>query len=341
MILVTGGTGLVGSHLLYHLINNGKNVRATYRTKAKFNTVKRIFQYYSDHGEELFQKIEWIEADITEIPALEIAFKNVDYVYHCAANLSFKKADYHLSKETNVIGTSNIVNLCLSNSVKRLCHVSSIATLGESTNTLITEDTPWNPENNKNNIYAITKYNAELEVWRGVQEGLDVVIVNPGVIIGPGYWNESTGEIYTKINNGFNYFTSGSVGIIAVNDVVKAMIALQESIVRNEKFILVSDNITYKEFILHISNALDIKNTLKSLKKWHLLTYYQIEKIRYLFSKGSPSLNKANINSAFKNLNYDTSKIKNTIPFEFTPIKESIQNITKLYQMDINKKSSL
>lgn len=334
MILVTGSTGLVGSHLLYHLINNGESVRAIYRSKNKIKNVKRVFQYYTDNTEKLFNKIEWIQADITDVPALEVAFKNIDYVYHCAANLSFNKADYHLSKETNVTGTSNIVNLCLSNSVKKLCHVSSIATLGENLNSPITEDTNWNPENNKHNIYAITKYNAELEVWRGTQEGLDAVIVNPGVIIGPGFWNESTGEIFTKIDHGFNYFTKGSVGIIAVNDVVKAMISLQENRVKNEKFILVSDNITYEKFIQYISNALNKKNNLKSLKKWQLILYYQVEKIKYLFLKGSPSLNKSNINSAFKNLSYDISKIKNTIPVKFTPIKESIQNIAKLYQTD-------
>ena len=337
MVLVTGGTGLVGSHLLYHLINKDESVRAIYRTKNKFELVKKVFQYYTDNAEELFNKIEWIEADITDVPALSIAFKNIDYVYHCAANLSFNKADYHLSRDTNVIGTANIINLCLSNYVKKLCHVSSIATLGENLNAPISEDTHWNPENNKHNIYAITKYNAELEVWRGTQEGLDVVIVNPGVIIGPGFWNKNTGEIFTKINNGFKYFTNGSVGIIAVNDVVKTMILLQESTVKNEKFILVSDNITYEKFIQYISSALGKNSTLKSLKKWQLKTFYQIEKIKCLFIKGSPSLNKSNINSAFKNLNYDASKIKNTIPFEFTSIKESIQNIAKLYLMDIKE----
>lgn len=336
MVLVTGGTGLVGSHLLYQLINKNESVRAIYRTKNKFKLVKRVFQYYTDNAEELFNKIEWIEADITDIPALEVAFKNIDYVYHCAANLSFKKADYHLSKETNVTGTSNIVNLCLSNSIKKLCHVSSIATLGENLNAPITEDTHWNPENNKHNIYAITKYNAELEVWRGTQEGLDAIIVNPGVIIGPGFWNESTGEIFTKIYNGFNYFTRGSVGIIAVNDVVKTMISLQQGNVKNEKFILVSDNIAYEKFIECICDAFGKKNNLKPLGKWQLILYHQFEKMKYLFIKGSPSLNKSNINSAFKNLRYNTSKIKNRIPFEFTPIKESIQNIVKLYEMDKN-----
>ena len=340
MILVTGGTGLVGSHLLFHLIKNGESVRAIYRTKNKFETVKRIFQYYTTDSETLFNKIEWIHADITDVPALELAFINIDYVYHCAANLSFNKVDYQLSKETNVTGTSNIVNLSLTNSVKKLCHVSSIATLGENMNAPITEDTHWNPEKNKHNIYAITKYNAELEIWRGIQEGLTAVIVNPGLIIGPGYWEESTGEIFTKVDEGFHYFTTGSVGVISVNDVVKTMIYLQESSLKNEQYILVSENTTYQKFIQHISDALDKKRKLKNVKQWQLSLYYQFEKIKFLFLKGHSSLNKVNINSAFKNLCYESSKINNCINFEFTAIKPSIQKTAKLYQLDKNKKAT-
>jgi len=225
MILVTGGTGLLGTHLLYKLVTQGKVVRAIYRDASKFEKVKKVFSYYSENPKDIFEKIDWIQADINDVPALEVAFQKVTHVYHCAADLSFNPKNYKQSKEVNVIGTANIVNLCLSNEVVKLCHVSSIATLGEELQKQITEETRWNPENNRQNIYAITKYDAELEVWRGTQEGLDVVVVQPGVIIGPGFWNSGTGEIFTKVSNGFNYYTSGTVGVVDVNDVVKSMCA--------------------------------------------------------------------------------------------------------------------
>ena len=174
MILVTGGTGLLGAHLLYKLVTQGKVVRAIYRDASKFEIVKEVFSYYSENPNIVFDKIDWIQAEITDVPALEVAFQKVTHVYHCAADLSFNPKNYNESRQVNVIGTANIVNLCLSNEVAKLCHVSSIATLGEDLKKPITEETRWNPENNTQNIYAITKYDAELEVWRGVQEGLDV-----------------------------------------------------------------------------------------------------------------------------------------------------------------------
>ncbi len=331
MILVTGGTGLVGSHLLYQLITNKKKVRAIYRDKEKIKFTKNIFSFYTENYEVIFNKIDWVQADITETPSLEIAFKNIKNVYHCAADLSFNIKNYKTSIATNVIGTANIVNFCLSENIQKLCYVSSIATVGEDTKKPITETTLWNSEKNKNNIYAITKYNAELEVWRASQEGLNVVIINPGVIFGAGFWNKGTGEIFTKIDNGFKYYTSGNVGVIDVNDVVKAMIFLMNSEITNERFIAVSENITYYTLIQLISASLGKNESLKFVKKWEIKLVYLFEKIKYTFTKGNPSLSNVAINASFKTLNYDASKLKNVLSFKATPFTESIQNITKHY----------
>ena len=165
MILVTGGTGLLGAHLLYKLVVQQKRVRAIYRTKEKVEHAKKIFSYYSDAPGDLFKTIDWVEADITDVPALDIAFKDISQVYHCAANLSFNPKDYKTSRDVNVVGTANIVNLCLSHKVSKLCHVSSIATLGEGVNAPINETTPWNPENNKNIhlfFYKIDEFNGKI-----------------------------------------------------------------------------------------------------------------------------------------------------------------------------------
>jgi len=333
MILVTGGTGLLGAHLLCKLVTQGKVVRAIYRDASKFEKVKKIFSYYSEKPNDVFDKVDWIQAEITDVPALEVAFQNVTHVYHCAADLSFNPKNYRQSKEVNVTGTANVVNLCLSHGVSKLCHVSSIATLGEELLKPITEETRWNPENNTQNIYAITKYDAELEVWRGVQEGLDAVVVQPGVIIGPGFWNSGTGELFTKVSKGFNYYTSGIIGVVDVNDVVKSMCVLIDSEVVNEKFILVSENIECKKLLQTVSEVLESKKELKEVKRWQLLFYLQLDKFFSFISSKKRSVYKSNINSAFKELKYDNSKIKNTIEIEFMSVVASIQETGKLFMV--------
>ncbi len=279
----------------------------------------------------MFDKITWIKADVIDIPALGIAFKDVTKVYHCAADLLFNKSNYNHSRKTNVEGTANIVNLCISNKIVKLCYVSSVATIGEDVNKPITEETKWNPENNYDNIYAITKYDAELEVWRGVQEGLSVIIVNPGVILGPGFWNSGTGEIFTKVANGFCYYTSGAVGVIDVYDVVKSMVLLMDSTITNEQFILVSENITYKKLIENIIQITGSTKSAKEIKKWHLLLYEKADCLLSFIFRKKRSIFKANVNSAFKTLVYDSSKIKKTIHLEFTPIKKSIKKTGTIF----------
>lgn len=334
MILVTGGTGLLGAHLLYKLATQQKRVRAIYRTKGKIEQVKKIFSYYTNSADDLCNAIEWVEADITDVPALDAAFKDITLVYHCAANISFNPKAYKNSRHVNVIGTANIVNLCLSHNVKKLCHVSSIATLGEDVKGLITEATHWNPENNKDNIYAITKYDAELEVWRGVQEGLDVVIVNPGVILGSGFWTFGTGDLFRKVAKGFNYVTSGIVGVVDVNDVAKAMIALVNSEVVNEQFIMVSENMSYRKLMTLMSKSLEDRQQLKEVQRWQLLIILQLDKLLHILKLKKRSLYKANINSAFKQLNYDTTKLTSLLDVQYTPIEESIAVIAKNYKGD-------
>ncbi len=198
MILVTGGTGLVGAHLLLHLIENGEQVRAIYRTEANCVKTKALFSHY--HKEHLFGAIEWIPGDILDIPSLEMAFQDIKQVYHCAALISFDPKDEDAIRKTNIEGTANIVNFCLAKKTEKLCFVSSIAALGDLAphESEITETTEWNPEK-PHSDYAISKYGAEMEVWRGQQEGLKVIIVNPGVILGPGFPSQGSGTLFTTI----------------------------------------------------------------------------------------------------------------------------------------------
>ena len=225
MILVTGGTGLVGSHLLYHLSLKNDAIRAIYRTESSLEKVKKVFSYYTNDA-TYFDKIEWFQADITQVPAMIPAFEDVKHVYHCAAFISFNRKDYREMRKVNIHGTAIVVNLCVDAKIEKLCFVSSIAAVGESLNdALIDEECEWNKELD-NSGYSITKFGAEMEVWRASQEGVEVVIVNPGVILGSGFWNAGSGKLFSQVYNGFKYYTEGITGFVAVQDVVKPMIQL-------------------------------------------------------------------------------------------------------------------
>tara|TARA_Y100001963_G_C6759584_1_gene438758 strand:+ start:235 stop:1245 length:1011 start_codon:yes stop_codon:yes gene_type:complete len=335
MILVTGGTGLVGAHLLFHLLNENQPIRAIYRNEKKFDTVKRIFGYYTNNVDTLFDTIEWVKADLNNIPQLTEAFKDITHVYHCAAFVSFEPDKFNLLQKTNIKGTANIVNFCIDHKVEKLCFVSSIAALGASLNNkAITEDTEWNNEID-NSVYAITKYGAELEVWRGTQEGLDAVIVNPGVIIGPGIWRYGSGSLIKMIYNGLKYYTTGSTGYIDVNDVVKAMIQLVKSDVKNERYILVSENLSFKDFFTKTANYLGVKPPQKEAKPWLLNIAWRLDWLKHKLTRKRRVLSKQTANSAVTTTIYSNNKIKDAIGFEFLPMDKSIETTTSLFKNDL------
>ena len=339
MILVTGGTGLVGAHLLYKLVSNGQNVRAIYRREKTLKRVKHVFSYFSNNAEELFEKIDWAEADLNDIPKLQTAFKDVTHVYHCAAFVSFEPNKYHQLRRVNIQGTANIVNLCISHSIKKLCYISSIAAIGHyaDSSKLITEQTAWNPEDD-NSVYAITKYGAELEVWRGTQEGLDTVIVNPGIILGAGYWKGgSSGNLFRKIHEGITHYVNGVVGYVDVFDVVDAMVLLMNSNIKNEHFILVSENLSFKDFQYKVAHSLNVKPPKKEAKPWLLNVAWRLDWLKHKITGSRRSFVKHTAKSAVSITQYDNSKIKNALDFEFKPINQSIEEICKLYQKDLKE----
>jgi len=331
MILVTGSTGLVGSHLLYKLATNGEKVRAIYRNERKLANIKNVFACYTDNYETIFKSIEWFEADILDIPSLSDAFKDIDYVYHCAAFVSFEPNKYHLLRKTNIEGTANVVNLCLSNNIKKLCHVSSIATLGNPNNANeITEDSEWNPEAN-NTIYGITKYGAEIEVWRGSQEGLDIVMVNPGVILGAGIWRYGSGSLFKKAHQGLKYYTSGSVGLVDVEDVVNIMIALTKSNITNERFILVAENWSYKAFLQAMAKAVNAKIPEKLAATKLLQIGWRLDWLNHKLFGKRRQLTKHLVSSLSTQKTYSNKKIKSQLHYDFKSVSESIIEIGSLY----------
>ncbi|MFC4723167.1 NAD-dependent epimerase/dehydratase family protein [Geojedonia litorea] len=337
MILVTGGTGLVGSHLLYNLISQNKNVRALYRRKHKIDLVKHVFSYYSENHEALFNSIEWVEGDLNDIPALEKAFDNVTNVYHAAAFVSFEPDKYYQLRKINIEGTANIVNLCVAHNIKKLCYVSSVAAVGHSQQPehLITEETPWNKEED-HSVYAITKYGAEIEVWRGTQEGVDAVIVNPGIILGPGYWRSGgSGSLITQIYKGMPYYTKGVAGYVDIWDVVKLMTRLMDSDIINERFILVSENLSFRDFQAKVAQALNVEPAKKEATKLILQIGWRLDWLNHKLRGKRRKFSKQLANTVNSKRFFDNSKIKSALNFEFTPIDESITKVCDYYLNDV------
>lgn len=329
MILVTGATGLVGSHLLLHLLQQGEdNIRAIYRNVQSITKTKHVFEIYD--ALTLFEAIQWQQADILDLPALEEAFEGITHVYHCAAMVSFDPKDEKILRKTNIEGTANIVNLCLAHSIEKLCHVSSIAALGESLHysTPITEQTEWNPALYHSD-YALSKFGSEMEVWRGTQEGLDVVIVNPGVIFGRGFYREGSSELFYKVHQGFPFYTTGTTAVVSVEDVVSCMHQLMQSEHKNERYILVSDNLTNRELLHFIATLLHKKPASFEIGPFGLTLAWRLDALVSVVTRKKRSFTRAIAKASLSSFIYDASKIEQTLNFTFSPYQEFLVNASK------------
>ena len=329
MILVTGGTGLVGAHLLLHLVEQGENVRAMYRSTTSIEKTKNLFSLYNKS--HLFEKIEWMEADILDIPSLENAFQNIDFVYHCAALISFDPKDEEVIRKTNIEGTANIVNFCLAYKIKKMLFVSSIAALGDlnATETTISETTEWNPEK-PHSDYAISKYGAEMEVWRGQQEGLNVLIVNPGVILGPGFSEQGSGALFSAVAKGLSFYTLGTTGFIAVTDVVETSVRLMKSEIQNERFTLIESNYSFQEILNSIADSLNVKRPKRHASPFLVNVFWRLDWFLSTFFLQKRKLSRASAKASYSKTEFTNAKILSTITPKFKSVKEYIQFIATL-----------
>jgi nucleoside-diphosphate-sugar epimerase len=330
MILVTGATGLVGSHLILTLLENKATVRAIYRHDLSIAKTRAIFELY-DKG-FLFHKIQWIKADITDVTSLDAAFANIEYVYHCAALISFDPSDEQLLRKTNIEGTANLVNFCIEHQIKKLCFVSSIATLGDlkEHETIISEETEWNPEL-PHSDYAISKYGAEMEVWRGREEGLKVVIVNPGVIIGPGFWESGSGQLFTKVKNGMLFYTRGATGFVGIHDVVKCLVYCMNNPTKEERFCLIAENLSF-DFILKTMAKAMMANPPKLYAGIYLTAIaWRADWLFSLLLRKKRTLSKLMAKSLHQKNRYANNKIKSIYLVPFENIEQCIMNCAELY----------
>jgi dihydroflavonol-4-reductase len=333
MILVTGGTGLTGSHLLFELTKAGRAVRATKRANSSVDFVKNIFSLYASNADELLKLIEWVDVDLLDFSAISESINGVETVYHTGAVVSFNPKDSQSISETNIRGTANIVDACIQRGVKTLCHISSIASLGEPNEQgIVDESCIWSKIKGKS-AYAKSKFYGEMEVWRGAEQGLRVIIVNPSVILGPGRWNSGSGQLFTRLSKGMPFYTNGVTGYVDVRDVARAMVLLNENqVVKNERFILNSQNLTYKEVFSTIALSAGKKEPRYEVKPWMINVVYPIVKLfGTLIGKGA-TISRENLNSAFSKTFYSSEKIKAQISFSFIPISDSVKFISEIYQ---------
>lgn len=331
MILVTGGTGMVGSSILLECVKKNESTRAIYRRTESLNHIKHLFEKLIPDKLNSFEQIEWVKADLNDLEALNAAFKGVKCVYHCAAKVSLVQFQNKRLIKTNIEGTANIVNLCIKHNIKKLGYVSSIASLGAERNIkIINENHSWS--NSKNHTaYAYSKYEAELEVWRASQEGVDVIIVNPGVILGAHFWHRSSGAIFKRIHKGLKYYTLGNTPVVSLEDVVNALMTLMESKIRNERFILVSENLKQKILLDKIAIALYKIKPFFPLSKLILYILFIIDKTLSIIRLRKSYLSFALIDSLCNHQKYDGSKILSKINFKYTKINETIDQIARQY----------
>ncbi len=314
MILVTGATGFLGSEVALQLLEQGNRIRCTRRAQSVIPDILLPYQ------------VQWVEADMLDIFALEDALKGVTQVYHCAAWVSLKQADKKPMINANVMGTANLVNLCMQHNI-RLVHVSSVAAIGlAKPGELITENHHLD-QATETDGYAISKLESEMEVWRGIAEGLDAVIVNPSIIIGPNAGTAGSGQLFETVRKGLKFYTAGSCGFVDVEDVAKCMIALMNTDICGERYIISAENRNYKQLTTEIANGFGVIPPSTLAKPWMMGIAWRASKIIGALTGKNPPIDKVSAQAASLQRNYDNSKIKKAIGIEFKPISETVKEV--------------
>lgn len=331
MNLVIGGTGLVGSHLILELLFQGEKVKVLSRASSSKIQVLRTFEYYTNQSQRYFNNLQWIEGDVIDFNSIEKALEGINKVYHCAAKVSFSAKYKDLIYSTNIDGTANVVNACLKHPGVKLCFVSSIAALGHSeANEEVTEAHMWKP-NIKRTFYSISKFKAEMEVWRGIEEGLDAVIVNPSVIMGPGNWNNSSSVFFPLVHKGMKFYTCGVTGFVDVRDVAKAMVQLMNSSLKSDRFIVSATNLSFRELFIEIAKALKVKPPRYEASPVILSIASKLDGLKSAITFTERKISNDTISAALSRNYYNNTKLRDTLGFNYRPFEETILHCASMY----------
>lgn len=331
MILITGASGMIGAHIAFALTSLGHNVRAIRRKGASIADTEKIFRFYSKDAEILLKRIEWVEGDILDIFSLEDAMQGVDYVYHSAAMVSFIPKEREQMIKVNGEGTANVINVALNAGVKKFCHISSVAALGRTIDLKnIGEDTWWKNDP-ANSWYAISKYSGEREVWRATEEGLNMVIVNPAVVLGPGNPTRSSNAIFSLAKKGFSWYTTGSGGFVDARDVADACVRLMESEIVNQRFVLNAKNMSYREFADGILKQFGHKPTSREVGTFLTWLMWRGEKFISMFSGKPLRITKESAAAAREQATYSGTKITEVLDFNYRDVNTTLREVCAFY----------
>lgn len=333
MILVTGATGILGRVIVLELLKRGKSVRATKRKSSNLEEVKNSFRFYTENPNDFFDKIEWINVDFEDLNSLQIALNGVEEVYHCAAKVSFHPNDEKKMYQTNINGTKQLLYACENSSVKKFLFVSSIAVLdGFNENGELDESSDFNPKVD-HSAYAISKHFSEMEVWRVSAEGLKVAIVNPGLIIGSGNWQESSGTLFKELGQP-SYTFSGGTSYVDVRDVAKISVELMDKNIFGERFIVISENKKYEEVSNFIKQKLG-KPTVKIVPDALLKAGVYLNFMLGWLVSSLQMATKVNVKSVTELHKISNKKIKEKLNYEFIPVEESLAFHLNNYKEEI------
>ncbi len=314
-VFITGATGLLGSYLAKGFLDEGYAVKALKRTHSKM-----------DFLGEYASKIHWIEGDIFDLLILEKAIEENDLVIHSAAVVSFDSADKNLMMKTNVEGTANVVNVCLSKKIKKFVHISSVAALGKKKGQIyVNEESRWEDSDWYTN-YAQSKYLSEIEVWRGISEGLPAVIVNPSLILGAGNWQQTSLKIFHYIAKGGKMYPTGLANVVDVRDIVRAVLLLSESPILGQRFILNGHTLSYKELFEKIALLMNKKPPFLKITPLLAEIAWLVSSLLALLTFRRPFISKETARNSQRKVIYENEKLQKAIPtFSFTPLHETLE----------------
>ena len=332
MLIVTGANGFLGSYLVCTLLKQGHQVLALKRSTSsldEFNTIANTF--FSSNTAEYLQHLTWEDADLLDVLRLDQLFEGAELVFHTAAKVSFNGNRVEMFK-VNAEGTANVVNACLKAKVRKLIYVSSTAALGRVDGMgMIDEETQWVDDLN-NTMYAESKHLAELEVWRGVEEGLDTVVVNPGIILGAGDWSKGSCRLFQTVCKGLKFYTNGVNGFIGVENLADIMVSLAFSEFKNERFVMVAENLTYKELFETMAEGMGVRAPGIEMKASYLPWATVLFKINGLLFKNT-NLSAETLRTSVKIHRYDASKIQ-ALGYHLEPVRQCVLKTAELYLKD-------
>ena len=330
MIVVTGGTGLTGSHLLLQLVQMKKQVRVFIRPGSEPEKILKVWQYYTPDANELFKKIDWHTVNMFDRASLDEALQGAQQVYHCAAAVSFNPRRKSEIWDSNVNLTRNLVNACLDLQDCRMIHMSSVAAVGKPQEDFPVDETAGWPVK-PGLIYAKTKTLGELEVWRGINEGLDAVIVNPSVILGPGTGNRGSSMLFESLKQGLQFYPAGTTGFVDVRDVVDIMIKLGDSNISGERFILNAVNLSYKDFFTRVALQFNRKPPSRFVTPFMASVAWKMEGLLTLFTGKEPRITRFTSKTSQVKQEYSSEKLIKYLDFSFRDIDATIREISKFY----------